>query len=87
MARIPPVFFLLAALREMPRLQHKRGVMDCQGFQGRTRGKARGPEQGGTGALGPREPFPPVSGRLAFPPGSSLKVLQTSLRRDIFSEK
>ena len=45
---------LKAPSEPLNRLQHKRSVMDCQGVQGRARGKARGPEQGGTGAsLGP----------------------------------
>ena len=64
---------------DMPRnrLQHKRNVIDCQGGQGRPRGKSQGPEEGGeraSRALGPPFPFPLVLGP-CLPPGPSLDPL------------
>ena len=52
--------------------------MDCQGVQGRARGKATGPEHGRKGALcRALGALPPsaYSGPLAFPPGPSLDPL------------
>ncbi len=58
-------------------------LKNVQRARGRTGGTARGPEQGETAALRPREPFPPLLAP-GFPPGPSLGSLEihpTSLNK------